>query len=262
MIKRKTFRHTLGLALSGGGTRGFAHLGVFRAFEQCHVPVSCVAGTSAGSIMGAFLCAGIPWQEVIVQAKAVTKKDLINKRWVIGSSSANIESIARRLLGDVTFEQLKIPFRAVAVDIATGSEVVLNSGSVAKAVSASSAVPVLFSPVKTDGMVLVDGGLLNNMPADVCREMGADVVVSVDLNHTRGSGTSSDKLLDTIVAVWDITAKGTVLKGQLNSDVIITPELADYKNTKLEGIEEMAEEGYRAAMEKMPQIQQLLNTKF
>ena len=115
---------------------------------------------------------------------------------------------------------------------------------------------------KLDGMVLVDGGLLNNMPADVCREMGADVVVSVDLNHTRGSGTSSDKLLDTIVAVWDITAKGTVLKGQLNSDVIITPELADYKNTKLEGIEEMAEEGYRAAMEKMPQIQQLLNTKF
>ena len=73
--------------------------------------------------------------------------------------------------------------------------------------------------------------MLNNMPADVCREMGADVVVSVDLNHTRGSGTSSDKLLDTIVAVWDITAKGTVLKGQLNSDVIITPELADYKNT-------------------------------
>lgn len=255
-------KYKIGLALSGGGTRGFAHIGALKAFDEAGIKFSCVAGTSAGSIVGAMYCAEIPWQDIIAEAKLVNKKDLLNKPYVVGSNSENIAKMAERLLGDVTFEQLKIPFKAVAVDISTGKEVILDSGRVATAVSASSAVPVLFSPVKLDDMVLVDGGLLNNMPADVCRQMGADVVISVDLNHNRGKGTTSGKLLDTILATWTITMKSSVLKGQLNSDVIITPELSEYKNTSLKNGDEMFEEGYRAAMEKMPEIQEILRTKF
>lgn len=254
--------HKLGLALSGGGTRGVAHIGVLKAFAENGIKFDCVAGTSAGSILGALYCAGLTFDEMLQAAKALTKKDLLNKRLVFGSDPRNIEQAATRVLGDVTFDSLAVPFAAVAVDIRTGDEVILDSGSVCKAIAASSAVPMLYKPLKTDDMSLVDGGLLNNMPADVCRKMGAEVVISVDLNHNRGRGTSSNKIVDTVVAVWTITTKSTMYKGQINSDVIITPELSEYKNTKLVHIDEMVQEGYCAAMEKMDEIKQLLQTKF
>lgn len=262
--KSKTNKHNykLGLALSGGGTRGIAHIGVFKAFEEAGLKFSCVAGTSAGSILGAMYCKQLPWQEMLSAAKQLTKKDILDKKFVLGSDSQNVANVVTKILGETTFEQLKIPFAAVAVDISKGEEVVLDSGDVATAVAASSAVPALFTPVKKDGMVLVDGGLLNNMPADVCRRMGADVVVSVDLNHTRGSGTTSSKILDILIASWTITTKSSVYKGELNSDVIITPELSAYKNTRLENIDEMFEEGYRAAVAKLDVIFDVLKTKF
>ena len=259
---RPTAYHTIGLALSGGGTKGVAHIGVFKAFLENGIKFDYVTGTSAGSILGAMYAANVPIEEMVQAAKALTKKDILNKRLILGSNPLNVEQVAMRVLGDITFDQLSVPFAAVAVDISTGNEVVLNSGSVCKAVSASSAVPMLFKPVQLDGMSLVDGGLLNNMPADICRQMGAEIVVSVDLNHNRGRGTTTGKFLDTVVATWNITTKSTVYKGQINSDVIITPELSDYKNTRLVGIDEMIEEGYRAATEKIDEIKQLLQTKY
>ena len=260
--KRKITQRKLGLALSGGGTRGIAHIGVFKAFEEAGFKFHCVAGTSAGSIMGALYSAGIPWQTILDEAKKLNRKDFLDKRFMVGSASDNIVRIARTLLGETTFEQLQIPFAAVAVDIRTGNEVTLNSGDVATAVAASSAVPALFTPVQIGDMALVDGGLLNNMPADLCRTMGAEVVVGVDLNHLRGQGSSSNKLKDTLLAAWSISAKNSMLKGQMNSDVIVTPELSEYSNTKLENLDAMFEEGYRAAKEKIEEITQLINTKF
>ncbi len=262
-FKRKNkVKHSLGLALSGGGTRGFAHIGVFRALEEADIPVSFVTGTSAGSIMGAMYCAGMPWQEILKNSQTFSRRDILEKRWLIGSNSQNIAQIVHRFLGDISIEELKIPFAAVAVDLQSGEEVVFTKGNLATAVSASSAVPILFKPVQSDGKILVDGGLLNNMPADVCRKMGAEVVVGVDLNYARGKGTDSTKLWDTAVATWNITTKNSMLKGQINSDIIITPELSDFKNTRLENIEAMAEEGYVATKEKIPQIVELINTKF
>ena len=250
----------LGLALSGGGTRGLAHIGVLKAFEEEHIKFDCVAGTSAGSLIGAMYCAGVSCEQMIEAAKQVKHKELIGK-FVIHSDSGNIAKLANRLLADKTFKQLSVPFAAVAVDISDGQEVVLNKGSVAKAVSASCAVPALFKPVEIDGMVLVDGGLLNNMPADVCRSMGAEIVISVDLNHHRGSGTTSKKLKDTLIATWNITTKSTMYKGSHNSDLVIEPELTEYKNTSLKYIDQMVNEGYRAAKARMAEIKELLQIK-
>ena len=256
----RTLKFKLGLALSGGGTRGFAHIGVLKAFEEERIRFDCVAGTSAGSLIGAMYCADVPCDTMIEVAKQVTRKEILSK-FVINSDSANIANIANRLLADKTFKQLDIPFAAVAVDISDGQEVVLRSGSVAQAVSASCAVPALFKPVEIDDMVLVDGGLLNNMPADVCRSMGAEIVIGVDLNHNRGSGTASRKLKDILVATWDITTKSTMYKGVMNSDLVIEPELAEFKRTSLECIDEMVAEGYRAAKERMKEIKELLQIK-
>lgn len=260
--RSKAARHKLGLALSGGGTKGVAHIGVFRALQEADIPVFCVAGTSAGSIVGAMFCAGLSWEDMAKEAQKLGRKDILDKRWIIGSNSQNIASAIRRVLGNTTFDQLSLPFAAVAVDLQSGEEVVLRQGEVATAVAASSSVPILFKPTVLDGNVLVDGGLLNNMPADVCRQMGADIVLGVDLNYARGKGTASTKMLDTALATWNITTKNAMLKGQLNSDIIITPELSAYKNTRLDNVSDMIQEGYIAALEKIPQISELLNTKF
>lgn len=257
-VKQAKRKYKAGLALSGGGTRGFAHIGVFKALEELGAHFDYVAGTSVGSIMGAMYASCISWQQIRDEAAKLTKRDIINKLMVIGSDSRNIKRIAERLLGEKTFDDLALPFSAVAVDIQSGDEVVISSGSVADAVAASSSVPVLFTPYKIGGQELVDGGLLNNMPADVCRKMGADVVVSVDLNSARGKGTTSRSIPGIVIASWNITTKGTMYKGYLASDLIITPNLSQYKNYKLDGLDEMIEEGYRATMEKAEEIEQLL----
>ena len=249
----------LGLALSGGGARGFAHIGAFRAFEEYRIRFDCVAGTSVGSIMGAAYCAGLTWQQMRDFSLTENDQDIIDNRFIkIGSRSSNIEDVMRKLIGDTTFEQLKTPFSAVAVDLVSGNEITLNSGSVAKACSASSAVPAVFKPVQYGDMLLVDGGLLNNIPADTVRHMGAEVVVAVDLNHTRGEGTTSTKLWSTLMASWRILMKATAFKGQMNSDVIIEPELRVFKNTSIGDVDSMIEEGYRATVGKIPEIMYLL----
>ena len=256
----RNLKFKLGLALSGGGTRGFAHIGVLQAFKEERIKFDCVAGTSAGSLIGAMYCADVTCEQMIEVAKQVTRKEILGK-FLINSDSGNIAKVANRLLADKTFKQLSVPFAAVAVDISDGQEVWLTKGSVAEAVSASCAVPALFKPVEIDGMVLVDGGLLNNMPADVCRSMGAEIVIGVDLNHHRGSGTKSRKLKDTLVATWDITTKSTMYKGIMSSDLVIEPELLEFKRTSLQHIDQMVEEGYRAAKEKMAEIKELLQIK-
>ncbi len=257
----KKLKFKVGLALSGGGTRGAAHIGVFKAFDELGIKFNCIAGTSAGSIYGAMYAAGISWQQMLDETKKVAKRDIIDNMFILGSNAQNIQNVADRLLQGVTFDALKIPFSCVAVDIVSGEEVVLNSGSVAKAVSASSAVPVLFKPVDFNDMQLVDGGLLNNMPADVCRQMGAEVVIGVDLNHARGKGTQSTKIWDTLFAVWHITTKGTMYKGYHNSDVVIMPELTQYKNTELAFVDDMVEEGYQATLKAYDEIKQILLIK-
>lgn len=261
LFKRDSSKSKLkvGLALSGGGTRGFAHVGVIKAFNEQSIHFDCVAGTSAGSLIGAMYCAGVSCEQMIEATKGVTRKDILNSMWAIGSDASNIGELANRLLLYKNFDDLSLPFAAVAVDITSGNEVVLTSGNVARAVSASCAVPALFKPVEINGMLLVDGGLLNNMPADVCKDMGADVVISVDLNHNRGQGTSSRKLKDILLATWSVTTKMSMYKGLQNSDVVIEPELGQFSRASLDNVQEMVDEGYRAAMEKMEEVKQLLH---
>ena len=256
----RKLKYKLGLALSGGGTRGFAHVGAIKAFEEEHIKFDYVAGTSAGSLIGSLYCADVSTDVMVEVAKQVSRQELVSKFW-LNSDSANIARVVNRLLLDKTFEELSTPFAAVAVDIIKGEEVVLDTGNVAQAVSASCSVPALFRPVEIGDKVLVDGGLLNNMPADVCRQMGAEVVIGVDLNHNRGRGAKSRRITDILVATWNITTKSTVYKGIINSDLVIEPELSEFSRASLSHIEQMVQEGYRAAKEKMAEIKEILGIK-
>lgn len=258
----RKLKFNVGLALSGGGTKGIAHIGVFRAFEEEHIKFDCVAGTSAGGIFGSLYAAGMDWQTMLDEVKKINKRDIINSLFTFGSDASNIGRVVGRVLNEERYNQLPAPFATVAVDLVSGEEITLDGDDDLRAgVSASAAVPVLFKPVKYGDYVLVDGGLLNNMPADVCRRMGAEVVVGVDLNHERGKGTNSTKVVSTLIATWNITTKGTMYKGYHNSDVVVKPELGKYKNTSLDFIDEMFEEGYRAAKEAMPEIKETLLIK-
>ncbi|MGD2207619.1 MAG: patatin-like phospholipase family protein [Anaerolineae bacterium] len=176
-------RRRVGLALGGGGARGFAHLGVIQVLEQEGVPVDCVAGTSVGSLVGAAYAAGLRGGRLLDLALKIRWRDVARPAWPRNGlvSFARMEPYIIRLLGDLTFAELEIPYAAVAADLVTGEEVILREGRLAPAVRASCSVPSVVTPLELDGRFLVDGGMINNLPISVVRDLGADIVLAVGL---------------------------------------------------------------------------------
>lgn len=259
-IKHKKVK--IGLALGGGGARGFAHLGVLKAFEENNISFDYVAGTSAGSLVGALHCAGLTYQQIYDIAKNLKKKDIKPGTFMfVPSKTEGLQKVIISAIGDISFQELKKPFAAVAVDLISADEIIITHGSVAKAVAGSCAVPGVFVPVEFEHMHLADGGLQNTIPADVPRLYDCDYVVAVDVNSTRGEGTDSLKMIDVLPATIRILMKSNAVKGYLNADVIIQPNLKRFKSTKMDGFKEMIEEGYRAAMDKMPKILNIISKK-
>ena len=178
----------VGLALGSGGARGWAHLGVLQALQEKDIEVEVVAGTSMGSVVGAFLAAG---RAAVLRELA---QDLDWKRlrpffWEVSLSRSGLTDGRklleefRKMLGLREFRELDLPFRAVATDLETGGEVVLSSGNLLQAVRASISIPGLFSPVQIGKRFLVDGGLVNPVPVSVARDMGAQMVIAVDISQ-------------------------------------------------------------------------------
>ncbi|HID88517.1 MAG TPA: hypothetical protein EYP52_02220, partial [Anaerolineae bacterium] len=176
------------LALSGGGVRGLAHIGVLKVLEREGIPVHFLAGTSMGGFIAAAYAAGFSPNDLEAEALRFS-----NPRYLLGFldrslprrgliAEDKIEGYLREHLGDVTFDRLRLPLALVAVDLNSGEKVVLREGPLVEAVRATTALPGVFPPVERDGQLLVDGGLLDNLPADVVRGMGADVVIAVDVS--------------------------------------------------------------------------------
>lgn len=255
--KRKN-KCKIGLVLGGGGARGFAHIGALKAFEEEGIFFDEVAGTSVGSLVGALYAYGMGADEMIKAAKSLKQKDIKSGFFFTPSETDGIQAVIKDNIGDVHFDELKIPFTAVAVDLITGKEIHITSGNVAKAVAGSCAVPGFFKPVEFEDYRLADGGLRNTIPADVVRNNGCKIVITIDVNHARGNGTSSTKLLDQFLASLRIMMVSNAMNGKLFSDIVLEPDLRNFKSTSFTGFEEMIEIGYKEAKAKMPQIKQLL----
>ncbi len=252
----------IGIAFGGGGARGFTHIGVIKAFEEYGLKFDYVAGTSVGSIMGAAYAAGKSWQQLYNIAKDVKVKDIrTNKIPLMPSKTDGIESVMINALGDINIEQLKTKFSAVAVDIKSTKEVCISHGNLAKAVAGSCCVPGVFVPVEFGDMLLCDGGLQNTIPADIPRYFGCDYVVAVDCNKSRTYGTDSSKFIDVISCAIRILMKSNAVSGYINADVIIAPETKRFKSTSTDGFEDMIEEGYKAAIDIMPEIIKLFRKR-
>lgn len=175
----------IGVALSGGGLRGLAHLGVLQVLEQAQVPVEVIAGTSMGGIVAGLYAAGVAVEEIVAFTSQTGLMDLASpdRHWRGLFCQNKITRLLAGVLGrdDVTFEELRIPAAVVAADLETGEQVLLNRGPLIPALLATAAFPILFSPVRHQARWLVDGGVLNNLPVDVVRAMGANRVLAVSV---------------------------------------------------------------------------------
>jgi NTE family protein len=168
LLKNKNVK--IGLALGGGGARGYAHLGAIKAFEEYGLKFDYVAGTSVGAFIGAFYCAGWSYEQMYNISKEVRKKDIRKTKIpLLPSTTEGLQAIIIKELGDIDVSESKIPLAVVAVDIASAEECIITKGNLAKAIAGSCAVPAVFQPVEFDGRLLADGGLRNTLPADVPR---------------------------------------------------------------------------------------------
>ncbi len=261
MIFRKR-KVKVGIAFGGGGARGFAHLGALKAFEQFGVKFDFVAGTSAGSLVGAFYANGYNFKELYEIAKNVRVKDI--RKNVIPFTASKLDSLAeivRKNLGDKNIEDSIIPFAAVAVDLKSAKEVCFRKGNLASAVCGSCAVPGVFQPVEYNDMILADGGLQNTIPADIPKYFGCDYVVAIDVNKSRLYGTNSTKFLDVLSCSIRILMKSNAIRGYVNADVVVGPETKRFKSTSTDGLDDMIEEGYKATIDAMPKILELFRMK-
>lgn len=243
----------LGLALSGGVARGPAHIGVLNVLAQANIHIDYVAGVSAGSLIGAAYCAGLPLDQLNQLALQVGWRRLASLVWPRTGfvSFKKLERFLIAQIGDVRFDQLKKPFAVGVTNLLTGEPLSLNDGPVASAVHASCAVPGFVVPVERDGLLVGDGGASCNVPGYIVRAMGADYVIGVDLmmpHLRRRGGPFRFGLLgfETLVQ----RSGG----GLTSVDCLIQPDLAGVNFLKFHRVQHLIEKGEAAARQQLDTI--------
>jgi len=253
----------VGLALGGGAARGFAHIGVIKALESQGINVEVIAGTSAGSLVGALYAAGnngFALQKIALHMDETTMSDWIvplfaNSTGVL--KGVGLQNFVNKEVKQIPIEKLNKTFGAVATNLNTGEAVLFRLGNTGMAVRASSAVPGVFQPVKIGHILYVDGGLVAPVPVKYAREMGADFVIAVNISAQPDVQASSSAftILMQSFAIMGQTINQYELK---NADVVIRPELPDMKGNDFSGRNLAILAGERAAMAAMPEIKKKL----
>ena len=285
----------VGLVLGGGGARGAAHIGVLKVLEREHIPVSHIAGTSMGSIVGAMYASGysateietvvnsVNWRDMFSDESAregmpmrrkdadlryllnfkfgIRKGKLIFPRGVLQGQKLLL--LLRRLtlpVWDVEhFDALPIPFRCIATDIGSGEMVVFDQGDLAMAIRASMSVPAAFAPIRVDGRLLVDGGIVNNVPVDVVQRMGAVRVIAVNVSeplYSEAALNSPLSISNQMVTVLMKDRTESVLRDMNPEDVLITPDLGDFGSADFVRSREAIAAGEKAAMSMIDRLRE------
>jgi NTE family protein len=243
--------HRVALALGGGALYGAAHIGVLQVFEREGIQPDIVVGTSVGAMIGAAYAAGKPVEQMVNLIRKSNWSNLVKLTFPLGLSMFNsspMEEFIRENIFELNFCDLSHPFAAVACDILTGKRVVLNTGSVAEAVRASTAVPGIFSPVEIGELMLVDGGVVDNLPTDVARDMGADYIIAVDLSSPTTLLRPPQNIVDLLFGVVGLI----YIRSQhdpLTIDCLIHPDLSEFNMWSFNNsdIDEMMSRGRIAA---------------
>jgi len=255
-------RPLVGLALSGGTAKSVAHIGVLAALDEAGIRVDCIAGTSGGAVVGAIYAAGFTVDELKAVAAALRWKDLARITWPrLGLlNNAGIERFLTELLGDLTFEELRIPLAIVATDLLIGEKVVFRKGRVAQAAMMSSSIPNVFEPVEQDGTLYSDGGLVEYLPVETLRgEFDPKVVIAVNLGHREGRSSRPRHLLHMAMMVTGIVARHNARVSEAKADLVIRPPASEFPSFDLMATSHLVEVGYEAAVARIPDIRALLD---
>ncbi len=263
----------VGLALSGGAARGLAHVGVLAVLEKEGIPIDMIAGTSMGAIIGAFYAQGKDIEQIkeavmgLSRRKIMSLVDLTLPRtgFIKGK---RMKDWLKSIIGDVNFEDLKIPLACVATDINTGEEVVIKQGSVVEGVRASVSMPVIFTPAKWQGRYLVDGGLVDPVPVRVLKEMGADLTIAVNVNPYMADRSQGNKepienlkapnIFNILMRTLNIMNYQAAMSGLQQADVTITPQVGHINPSNFHRARECILRGHQATRRAIPEIKRQL----
>lgn len=262
-VNNRVVRPRVGLALSGGAARGMAHVGVLRVLEENGIPIDMVAGTSAGAIVGGAYAAGLSVEEIAQFGLSLRWRDM--GRMTLSrlglQSNQRLEEFMRVHLPRSRFEELELPFAAVATDLTTGDVVVMSeTGDVPFAIRASCAIPGWYVPVTDEtGRQLVDGGLVANLPASEARALGADIVIAVDVNSEGAKFMGPPRSALGIVMQSMMVIQRTVVRHQsVDADVMIRPLVGHLRWDEVRRAQEFIDAGEEAARLAVPEIKQIL----
>jgi len=286
-------RPKIGLVLSGGGARGFAHVGVLKVLEENQIPVDYVAGASMGALIGALYSTGRTPAEMEQIVETLDWDNLLRGKPAFDDLNYRRKEDRRNLPGSITltgkgrnirlpgslnpgheiglvldrlmlaygentdFDDLPIPFRAVATDLVNAETVVLKSGSLSRALRATMAIPAVFAPVELNGKILADGGILNNIPTDVAKEMGADIILVVNNETQLGDRSSLQDLVGILGQTFYVVTVENSRRSLRQADVIIAPDLKNYGTFDFNAGKEIVELGYAGAQTKIALLKSL-----
>ena len=251
----------LGLALGGGAARGFAHIGVLQVLEEEGIKPSLVVGTSAGSVVASFYASGKTGQQLQWLADTMDESQFTD--WANPFSGRGIlrgEALGKYInsqLNGMKIEDMKLPLGIVATDLRTGDGILFRRGDVATAVRASSAVPSVFEPVQIAGKDYVDGGLVSPVPVRYARQMGADLVLAVDISSRPEDAKTTD-MLKVLLQTFSIMGKSISQLELAQADVVVRPALPDIGSTEFSARKKSIEAGRAAIKQAMPQLRALL----
>ena len=246
----------IGLALGGGFARGIVHIGVLKVLEQEGIPVSYIAGTSVGALIGAAYCSGVTSSELEQIASRVRFKDLA--RWTLSrygfATNLRMITFLNKVLKVHTFEELEIPLAVTATDFVSGEGVVFRSGPLNDAVRASCAYPGVFLPVKVNGRLLVDGMLAHSLPTKPVRDMGADRVLAVSLRSRWANNEGPRHIFDVIGQCFSIAQDMNCANARQCADIVIEPDVTGYRYDAFEQSSALVEIGEAATRAALPEI--------
>lgn len=239
---------SLGVALSGGTAKSVTHVGVIKALVEAGIPISYVAGTSGGSIVGAMYASGMPISTMEAVATNMRWRKLVSIRLTrLGFiSSQRIEDFVVETIGDIRFEDLTVPCGVVATNLITGEKMVFRTGSIARAVRASCSIPQIYLPVEIEGEYYVDGGLSQYLPVETAQEMGAEFVLASHLAPIDPSYRRPQNILQLVIQVTGLMARKNFPISEQKADFVVHPNVDAYSSFDFEHAAEMIEIGYDA----------------
>jgi NTE family protein len=254
----------IALVLGGGAARGLAHVGVIRVLEQEKIPIQMIVGTSVGSLIGALYAAdpnslNLEWLAFSIEREDIFDYSVVYSKMgpVLGD---RLEKFVQTKAKVKNLEQMKIPFYPVATDLNTGQTWVFEKGSVARAVRASSSIPGIFQPVEINGRTYVDGGVTDNLPVDIARSKGADIIIAVNIQK-KIDNPQINSLIDVILQSINIMGRELVIYKCRQYDVLIEPAVGDVGLTDFSQKKRLMEAGMQAARQALPRIRKLIEER-